>query len=89
MQSYMHHGFSAHPAVASQYLDFLVNSRGQDHEDKETEALKAIKVLETQLNAVDKLAKEAKSAAGDAKNGVSQLKTKVSNLRGGSNGNSN
>ena len=86
MQSYMHHGFSAHPAVAAQYLDFLVNSRGQDNDDKDSKVMKAVRELEVQVNALDKATKDAKSAASDAKNGVAQLKSKVANLRGGSNG---
>ena len=88
MQTYMHHGFGAHPAVAAQYLDFLVNSRGADADNKESVAMKAVKKLEIQMNTVDKVAKEAKAAAGTANNGLTQLKNKVNNLRGGSGGNS-
>ena len=81
MQSYMLHGFSAHPAVAAQYMEFLVNSRGQEVEDKDSAAMKSVKQLETQVMSIEKIAKEAKSAAGTANNGVSQLKNKISNLK--------
>ena len=86
MQTYMNHGFGAHPAVACQYLDFLVNSRGEDSDETEAKALKHISKLEVQLNAVEKIAKEAKSSAGTANNNVNQLKNKFNNQRGGAGG---
>ena len=79
MHSYMHHGFSAHPAVAAQYLDFLVNSRGHEEDEKDSKVMKAVKLIEDKVNSVEKVAKEAKAAAGTANNGLTQLKAKVNN----------
>ena len=82
MNSYMHYGFSAHPAVAAQYLDFLVNSRGHEEDEKDSKVMKVVRTIENQVSAVEKVAKEAKSAANTANNGVTQLKAKVNNIRG-------
>ena len=86
MQNYMDHGFGAHPAVASQYLDFLVNSRGEESNDNDVKTAKLFDKLEDQLKSVEKIAKEAKSSAGTANNNVTQLKNKVNNLGGGNQG---
>ena len=80
MNKYMHHGFGSHPTVASQYLSFLVDSRGKDAEQKESKVLKNVDRLESRIEAVDKIAKEARSAASTTANGLDQLKTKVGTL---------
>ena len=64
----------------------MVNSRGEESDETEAKALKHISKLEVQLNAVEKIAKEAKSSAGTANNNVNQLKNKVNNQRGGAGG---
>ena len=55
----MQHGFGSHPAVASQYLNFLVDSRGKDTDQNESKMSKAITKLETRLDSIEKIAKEA------------------------------
>ena len=80
MEDYMQHGFAAHPAVASQYLDFLVESRGEDADEENSKVAKAIAKVETQVESIEKIAKEARSTASSVTNGLDQLKTKVNNL---------
>lgn len=80
MEYYMKFGFSAHPAVASQYLNFLVDSKGEEAEEKDSDLSKAVSKLESKIEAVEKTAKEARSAASTTANGLDQLKTKVNNL---------
>ena len=80
MDSYMHHGFSSHPQVASQYLNFLVDSRGEDTDKEDSKLSKAITKLETKVESVEKTAKEARSSASSTANGLDQLKTKVDTL---------
>ena len=89
MQSYMSFGIGAHPGVASQYLDFLVNSRGEDSNSTDSKALWLANDLDTKVKAVEKVAKEAKATAGSANNAINQLKSKVNNMRsaGGNGGN--
>ena len=86
MDEYMQHGFSSHPAVASQYLEFLVESRGSDTKEDEDNLSKAVAKLESKIEAIDKIAKEARSSASSAANGLDQLKTKVNNISRNRNG---
>ena len=90
MEKYMRNGFSAHPTVASQYLDFLVESRGEDSNDQDSKLTKAISKLEIKMEAIEKTAKEARTSASTVANGLNQLKTKVGSMnrnRGGGGGN--
>ena len=83
----MQHGFAAHPAVASQYLNFLVDSRGEDA--KESPVTKAVTKLEEKVELIERVAKEARAIASSTSNGLDQLKSKVNNLsRNRSNGDS-
>ena len=80
MDEYMQYGFGSHPSVASQYLNFLVDSRGADVDQSDTKLSKAVSKLDSKVEAIEKTAKEARSAASTAANGLDQLKTKVANL---------
>ena len=73
-------GFSAHPAVASQYLSFLVDSRGEDTKEEDSKLGKALTKLESKVDGIDKIAKEARSSSSTVANGLEQLKTKVNTL---------
>ena len=80
MDVYTQHGFSAHPAVASQYLNFLVDSRGEDSEEKDSKLSKELTKLQAKVETVEKTAKEARTSASTAANGLDQLKNKVNGL---------
>ena len=80
MEEYMQHGFAAHPAVASQYLDFLVDSRGEDTEEQDSKVAKVLSKIEVKMDSIEKTAKEARSSASTLANGLDQLKTKVTAL---------
>ena len=80
MAKYMRHGFGSHPAVAAQYLSFLVDSRGKDSEGNDAKLSKVLSKVDNKIEQVEKIAKEARSAASSASNGLDQLNTKVNNL---------
>ena len=80
MEDYMEFGLGDHPAVASQYLNFLVDSKGEESDEKDSVMAQSLSKLETKADSIEKLAKEARSAASTTANGLDQLKTKVANL---------
>ena len=80
MNVYTIHAFGAHPSVAAQYLDFLVNSKGEEASDRGQESKKLTTKFEARLNSMEQTLKETKSAAGTASNGLAQLKAKVDGL---------
>ena len=61
--------------------------------EENSKVAKAIVKMESQVEAIEKIAKEARSTASSATKGLDQLKTKVNNLTrnrpngGGGNGN--
>ena len=80
MDEFLKFGFGAHPSVSSQYLSFLVDSRGRDADQNNSKFSKSLSKLEDKVDAVEKVAKEARSSAGTTANGLDQLKNKVNNL---------
>ena len=58
----------------------MVESRGDDADQENSKVLKAILKMDTKMEAIEKIAKEARSAASTTSNGLDQLKTKVNTL---------
>ena len=68
----MKHGIENHPTVAAQYVKFLVTSKGSDPLEAKITVL--IEQLRKQVEDALKMARDAKSSASSANNGVDQLK---------------
>ena len=75
-QEYMKHGFADHPSISSQYVKFLLTSKGEETAKLEAKFALEIKALKELVAKATQAAKDAKAAAALASNGVDQLKKK-------------
>lgn len=75
-QEYIIHGFANHHSVSSQYVKFLVTSKGEEASRIEAKLSAELKTMKEAIAKLTQIAKEAKASAAAASNGVDQLKKK-------------
>ena len=73
---YIKFNFVDHPSVSSQYVKFLLTSKGQDKKRLQSAVMAEVTKVKEQCGQALQMAKDAKASAASASNCLDQLKKK-------------
>ena len=83
VKTFLKFSFKDHPAVSSQYVKFLVTSKGGDLKKMVAQVTELLKEISSKIETALKTSKEAKASAASAQNSVDQMKRNKKNKKDG------